>query len=71
MRVKAQSIRPIQKEDGSWTTVIEEYYEDIPDLGRMHLICNKCGWSTYPECVKTCDILSKEHREEILGTSFT
>ena len=45
---------PIRKEDGSWTTVIKEFEEEIPDKGRHSLICNKCIEESYPECRKWC-----------------
>lgn len=45
---------PVRKKDGSWTTIVKNYEEDIPDLGREELICNKCGWSIYPECKEWC-----------------
>lgn len=52
MRVKSRMACPVKK-DGVWTTVIKEFEEDIPDLGREHLICNKCGWPDYPNCKQT------------------
>ena len=54
MKVKSRIVNPIQRADGSWTTEIEEFEEDIPDLGRETMCCNACGWSTYPECKKWC-----------------
>ena len=42
MKVKSKMSCPIRKEDGSWTTVIKEFEEEIPDKGRHSLICNKC-----------------------------
>lgn len=44
---------PVKQDDGSWTAVLEPYEEDIPDLGREALICNKCGWPDYPKCKDT------------------
>ena len=54
MKVKSQMSCPIRKEDGSWTTVIKEFEEEIPDKGRHSLICNKCIEESYPECRKWC-----------------
>ena len=54
MIVKARSATPVKQKDGSWKVVIEEFDEEIPDLGRHTIICNKCGWSTYPECMDWC-----------------
>ena len=45
---------PVRKKDGTWTTVIKDHEEDIPDLERESWICNKCGWSTYPSCKEWC-----------------
>lgn len=33
--------------------LIKEFEEDIPDLGREELICNKCGRPDYPKCKET------------------
>lgn len=54
MKVQSRMICPVKKKDGTWTTEVRHFEEDIPDLGRESLICNKCGWSTYPECKKWC-----------------
>ena len=54
MKVKSKMSCPIRKEDGSWTTVIKEFEEEIPDKGRLSLICNKCIEESYPECRKWC-----------------
>ena len=43
MKVKSRMSCPVRRKDGTWTTVIREFEEDIPDLGREELICNKCG----------------------------
>lgn len=59
MKVHSRMISPIKKSDGTWTTVIEEFEEDIPDLGRERPICNKCGWSTYPKCKEWCHIIKR------------
>lgn len=50
MKVKSRMSCPVQREDGTWTTVIKEFEEEVPDLGREHLICNKCGYPDYPNC---------------------
>lgn len=54
MKVHSRMISPVKKADGTWTTVIEEFEEDIPDLGRETLFCNSCTWPGYPECKKFC-----------------
>ena len=41
MKVKSRMSCPVRRKDGTWTTVIREFEEDIPDLGRKELICNK------------------------------
>lgn len=46
---------PIQK-DGKWITVKKTFEEDIPDLERNSVFCNKCGMTNYPECQKECPI---------------
>ena len=40
MKVKSRMSCPIRRKDGTWTTVIREFEEDIPDLGREELIRN-------------------------------
>ena len=42
MKVKSRMSCPVRRKDGTWTTVIKDFEEDIPDLGREELICNKC-----------------------------
>ena len=54
IHVKSKMVCPVKQKDGTWTTVMKDFEEDIPDLGREELICNKCGWSTYPECKEHC-----------------
>lgn len=53
MKVKSRMSCPVRRKDGTWTTVIKEFEEDIPDLGREELICNKCGRPDYPKCKET------------------
>jgi hypothetical protein len=45
---------PVRNKDGSWKMVVKEFNEEIPDLGRHSLYCNKCGDPHYPECAKRC-----------------
>ncbi len=45
---------PIRQKNGTWTTVIKEFEENIPDLGRHTMICNKCGEKSYPKCMEWC-----------------
>ena len=40
MKVKSRMSCPVRRKDGTWTTFIKEFEEDIPDLGREELICN-------------------------------
>lgn len=54
MIVKAREARPIRQKDGTWKVILRELDEEIPDLGRETIICNKCGWSTYPKCKDWC-----------------
>lgn len=60
MKVNSRMICPVQNSDGTWKTKIKHFEEDIPDLGRDRMICNKCGWSTYPECKKWCPNARKD-----------
>ena len=53
VKVKSKMVCPVRQKDGTWTTVIKEFEEDIPDLGREELICNKCGRPDYPKCKET------------------
>lgn len=55
MRVLVKSIVPVQDKDGSWHTVVEERYEDVPDLGRENVLCNSCKTKNYPECKEICN----------------
>lgn len=54
MKVKSRMVCPVRQRDGTWRTVIKHFEEEIPDLGRHTLICNKCGEKSYPECKKWC-----------------
>ena len=54
MLVHSRMSCPVKQKDGLWTTVIKEFDEEIPDLGRHSMYCNKCGDSHYPECAKRC-----------------
>ena len=58
-KVKTRAVRPVLKPDGTWTTIIEESEEMVPDLGREKTICNVCGWSTYPKCKEWCHIIKR------------
>ena len=53
VKVRFKLVCPVRQKDGTWTTVIKEFEEDIPDLGREELICNKCGRPDYPKCKET------------------
>lgn len=54
IHVNGKAIEPVRQSDGSWTVITRGYEEDIPDLGRQELICNACGFPTYPKCKKEC-----------------
>lgn len=56
MKVESRMVCPVRQPDGSWTTVVKTFEEDIPDLGRHTLMCNKCGEKTYPECMSWCPV---------------
>lgn len=56
VKVKSKMVCPVRQKDGSWTTVIKHFEEDIPDLGRHLQICNKCGMKNYPDCIPDCPI---------------
>lgn len=53
IHVKSRMASPVILEDGTHDVILEEFEEDIPDLGREELICNSCGWPSYPECKNT------------------
>ena len=64
MIVKRKTAVPVKQPDGTWKVILEESEEEVPDLGRPLLICNKCGWSTYPECMEWCGIPRQGKRNE-------
>jgi hypothetical protein len=64
MKVKSRMSCPVRRKDGTWTTVIREFEEDIPDLGREELICNKCGRPDYPKCKETVCEAWKYHESK-------
>ena len=49
MQVTSHMIVPVKK-NGKWTTYIKEFQEEIPDLGRHRMMCNKCGDKTHKDC---------------------
>lgn len=53
MLVTSHMIVPVKK-NGKWTTYIKEFQEEIPDLGRHRMMCNKCGNERYPACRSWC-----------------
>ncbi len=63
MKVNSRMVCPVRQADGSWTTEVKEFEEEIPDLGRHSMICNKCGETSYPECRKWCP-MEKEHESK-------
>jgi len=56
VKVKSRMACPVRQKDGSWKVITKEFEEDIPDLGRHRLICNKCGFSSYPACKEWCPV---------------
>lgn len=54
MKVKSHVIKPVRQKDGSWKVVTEEIEEEVPPLGREHLMCNFCGYGEYPDCMSWC-----------------
>ena len=64
MKVKSRMSCPVRRKDGTWTTVIREFEEDIPDLGRKELICNKCGRPDYAKCKETVCEAWKYHKSK-------
>lgn len=64
MMVQSLMVCPVKQPDGTWTTEIKEFEEDIPDKGRHTLLCNKCSWDLYPECMETCPV-EKNRRERL------
>ena len=52
MKVKSRMVCPVEK-DGKWITIVKEFEEDIPDLGREEMFCNACGYPDYPNCKET------------------
>lgn len=69
IRVKSRMACPVKQKNGSWDVVLKEFDEDIPDLGREYLICNKCGFSTYPKCLEWCKVTRKKTRLEAIEES--
>lgn len=59
MIIKSKMACPVKQKDGTWKVVVKHFEEEIPDLGRHSLICNKCGEKSYPQCVKTCPMEQK------------
>lgn len=45
-----------EKVNGKWTVVSRDFEEEIPDLGRHEMMCNKCGNESYPECCSWCPL---------------
>lgn len=68
MKVESRMVCPVKQSDGSWTTVVKEFEEEIPDLGRHTLMCNKCGEKTYPECMQWCPV-ERNRKERETGKS--
>lgn len=54
IHVKSRMACPVRQKDGTWKVIVKHFEEDIPDLGRETLMCNKCGFSAYPKCKSIC-----------------
>lgn len=54
MKIKTRVADPVKQPDGRWKVVIREIEEEVPPLGREELMCNFCGFGTYPECKSWC-----------------
>lgn len=54
MKVKSKLIYVVKRADGTNDIETKDIYEDIPDLGRHHIMCNKCGAKEYPDCTVPC-----------------
>ena len=54
MIVQSKMACPVRQKDGTWKVIVKHFEENIPDLGRHTLICNKCGEKSYPQCMKNC-----------------
>lgn len=65
MLVKIEGAEPVKQKNGRWKLRSYERYEDIPDLGRPDVICNKCGNTEYPECRKTCDAYVEKTLDDV------
>lgn len=64
MLVHSRMACPEQQPDGSWKVIVKEFDEEIPDLGRHCMMCNKCGEKTYPKCTEWCPAeLNRQERE--------
>lgn len=53
-KIPMSHLELVKQKDGSRKAVLTHTVDEIPDLGREHDMCNVCGWSTYPECMKEC-----------------
>ncbi len=54
MKIKCNAFKPTKQKDGSWKVIVEEVEEDVPELGREHMMCNVCGFTAYPKCKEWC-----------------
>lgn len=59
MKVKSRMACPVKQKDGRWKVIVKEFEEEIPDLGRLSLICNACSVTSYPDCMRICPIGKK------------
>ena len=65
MLVHSKMVCPVKQKDGTWTTVIKEFDEEIPDKGRHTLMCNACDSKSYPKCMEWCPV--EQNRRERLA----
>lgn len=59
MKVKSRMAVPVKQRDGKWKVIVKEFEEDVPDLGRVSLMCNACSVTSYPNCMRVCPIGKK------------
>ena len=63
MIVHSKMACPVKQKNGTWKVVVKEFDEDIPELGRKHLICNSCKFDGYPECMTWCGVINPKNNQ--------
>lgn len=59
MRVKSRMAVPVKQRDDKWKAIVKEFEEDVPVLGRISLMYNACGVTSYPNSMRVCPIGKK------------